>query len=170
MADQTRDDLVAAIASPEFEAVYRREPTLRARTKVLHDNLGKLLRGEQLPLIEPNVYEVDGGLLESGVYFFFDEHDHLLYVGQSRCLLARIADHRQHKRFQQVARIRWMPCPPFDLNQLEASMIRRLKPKWNKHENPRHQARSVWRRLRQRRVSEPAEPRTPPEITITWEK
>ncbi|SEL21386.1 DNA polymerase-3 subunit epsilon [Atopomonas hussainii] len=76
-----------------------------------------------------------------GVYYFYGEHDALLYIGKSRQLRQRVhshfyADHhsrRQLQMTQQVRRIAVTPCAgELGALLLEAAEIQRLQPLYNR--------------------------------------
>ena len=63
------------------------------------------------------------------VYFLIEE-DAVRYVGQSRDLLARLAQHRHAGR--QWERTLFLPVPQSELLCVEAHWIRQLRPPWNR--------------------------------------
>ena len=61
------------------------------------------------------------------VYFLIDNDD-VVYVGQSRSLASRIETHQKNKIFNRSV---YLPCPEENLNDVESSLIRKLRPKYN---------------------------------------
>lgn len=60
--------------------------------------------------------------------YFLVEAGEVVYVGQSRKLGSRIAAHSNEKSFDKVF---YIPLPPEALNEVEAALIRTLRPKLN---------------------------------------
>jgi len=63
------------------------------------------------------------------IYFLLDGLE-VIYVGQSINLLSRIVGHRRDKK--EFDRILYLPVAQADLNKIEQSWIRKLKPRLNK--------------------------------------
>ena len=78
-------------------------------------------------LIAPVPVEVPDGVL-CGVYFLLDGEE-VVYVGQSVNVYARVANHRESKRFATAICI---PVPRDELDAVESAFIRRLRPRLNK--------------------------------------
>lgn len=71
--------------------------------------------------------EMNGDPHGSCVYFLIDKKE-VVYIGQSRSLASRVESHRQNKVFD---RILYLPCPEDNLNDVESSLIRKFRPKYN---------------------------------------
>jgi hypothetical protein len=65
--------------------------------------------------------------LRSGIYFLC-ELGQVVYIGQSVNIGSRISDHRNSKDFDRVFLFPW---PRFDLDRLEAALIKVLRPPLN---------------------------------------
>jgi hypothetical protein len=65
--------------------------------------------------------------LRSGIYFLC-EFGQVVYIGQSVNVGSRISSHRNGKDFD---RIFFLPWPRFDLNRIEAALIKALRPPLN---------------------------------------
>lgn len=63
----------------------------------------------------------------------------VVYVGQTRCLLARLGDHVKCKAFSSV---RYMPVPEAQLYRVESYWIGKLRPQLNKALNGRRRSRA----------------------------
>lgn len=63
----------------------------------------------------------------TGIYFLFDG-DEIVYVGQSVDIMTRIGAHLRDKIFDSF---NYIECGLRDLNNLEATYILELKPKYN---------------------------------------
>lgn len=63
----------------------------------------------------------------TGIYFLFDG-DEIVYVGQSVDIMTRVGAHLRDKVFDSF---NYIECDLCDLNNLEATYILELKPKYN---------------------------------------
>jgi excinuclease UvrABC nuclease subunit len=85
-------------------------------------------------------------LLRAGVYALL-WRGLIVYVGQSKCLLARVAAHRSNMgrkgpapawappsmRRMQFDEFQYLTCAPDDLDDIEVEMINRYRPRYNVH-------------------------------------
>jgi len=88
-------------------------------------------------------------LLRAGVYALL-WRGLVVYVGQSKCLLSRLAAHRSNMgrkgpapswaplsmRRMQFDEFQYLPCAPDDLDDIEVEMINRYRPRYNVHYKP----------------------------------
>jgi hypothetical protein len=76
--------------------------------------------------VVPGLYQIPG-ILRSGIYFLCEAND-VVYVGQSVNVAARVGDHQNSKKFDQIY---YLPWPPDDLDRIEGAFIRAIKPRFN---------------------------------------
>jgi len=77
-----------------------------------------------------NLCVVPMGPTVSGVYFLCDG-DEVVYVGQSNCVVFRVATHVK-EAVKVFDRVFFLPAPLSSLNDIETEYIRTLKPKYNR--------------------------------------
>jgi hypothetical protein len=82
-----------------------------------------------LAMVQGRLCEWPGIDLPPCVYFLIAEET-VLYVGQSRKLAARLAQHRDQGR--QWERALFLPVPESELLRVEREWIRTLRPPWNR--------------------------------------
>ena len=66
---------------------------------------------------------------KSGIYFLIKD-GHVVYVGQSQNIAARLGGHGL--RFRDFDSYYFTHCDPEELNKMESAYIKKLSPKWNK--------------------------------------
>ena len=82
-----------------------------------------------LTLLRDLLCEWPGVELPPCIYFLVAD-DTVLYIGQSRNLAARLAQHSDHGR--QWERTLFLPVPESELLRVEREWIRTLQPPWNR--------------------------------------
>lgn len=68
---------------------------------------------------------------KSGIYYFFDEHDRLIYIGKSYDLRNRVLQHLRENE-KEVKNLFFSLCSKKALDEIESLMIDDLKPIKNK--------------------------------------
>ena len=122
-----------------------------ARAKAERDRMEAALRAgtwdpDETPppalKILPSVLRLPLCGVTAGIYFLTDNDD-VVYIGQSDCVLRRVVRHiEEREKVFDVTRVFWMPCRMDNLARLEAQLIRRLRPRYNKPPG-RHSPTSV---------------------------
>ena len=88
----------------------------------------------------PNLHFSDLELVEhaappfiSGVYFYYDENEKVIYVGKSKCLRERFLQHRQAHDVPGAKYYKYaVVFDPVDMDIYETYYINRIKPPLNK--------------------------------------
>jgi len=68
----------------------------------------------------------------SYIYFLLNSYDEVIYVGQTKCLVSRLAAHVNDKTKSGIAKIRFITVPKGRVNEIEAELIIKHHPKFNK--------------------------------------
>lgn len=91
-------------------------------------------------------------VLAQGIYALL-RHGVVVYIGQSKCPLIRIATHRNQWGRKSVPwitargllfdEVHVMPCHPDRIDEVEQELIRRYRPRYNIQHNSAHHAKGA---------------------------
>lgn len=75
-----------------------------------------------------------------GIYFLINDGE-IVYVGQSVNVFSRVSSHAQAGK--QFTSVKFLPCEPEKMNEIEGLLIRLLSPKLNGNDGPYSKAASL---------------------------
>lgn len=107
---------------------YARGRNLPAPVRIIIDQpAAELWKVPRSLRLVKGLCDITGDLYRTGIYFLCRDGC-VLYVGQSINISMRIADHARRYEFDSAY---YLPCPIHELNDLEAALIRSLRPTLN---------------------------------------